>query len=299
MKELSVSAQAPRALPALVRLMRPANIVTAYADILAGCAAAGAAETREVGLLLLATTGLYGGGVVLNDVFDARLDSSERPERPIPSGAVSVRTAAVFGSFLLACGVGIAFVSSQLSGIIALATALAVILYDVWGKHQSILGPANMGLCRGLNLVLGISVAGHIPALRAPLGLVTLCYIAGITALSRGEVRGGTRTAANISIGWLAACVIVLGVLISRDPAGLVFAAPILIVMLVRIAKPFWNAFQTLEPLKIRVAIKTGVLSLIMLDASLAALYGGLWFGVGTLLLYVPAILLARLFAVT
>ena len=66
--------------------MRPANIVTAHADILAGYAAAGATNGVHLVLLLAATTGLYGGGVVFNDVFDAKLDAMERPERPFQAG---------------------------------------------------------------------------------------------------------------------------------------------------------------------------------------------------------------------
>jgi 4-hydroxybenzoate polyprenyltransferase len=79
-----------------LQMMRPANIVTAWADILVGCAIVGFVSTQGISVvipnviplvwLLLATTGLYGGGVVFNDVFDADLDRIERPERPIPSG---------------------------------------------------------------------------------------------------------------------------------------------------------------------------------------------------------------------
>lgn len=82
-----------------LRLMRPANIVTSVADILLGFAASGLVQNpffsdghfNISGLdallwLILSTIGLYGGGVVFNDVFDAELDKVERPERPIPSG---------------------------------------------------------------------------------------------------------------------------------------------------------------------------------------------------------------------
>src|SRR5690606_33216233 len=91
-----------------LRLMRPANIITAIADILAGFAVSGAAvqllspgneESMNLWIplmwLILATIGLYGGGVVFNDVFDAELDKKERPERPIPSGRASVRSASI------------------------------------------------------------------------------------------------------------------------------------------------------------------------------------------------------------
>jgi 4-hydroxybenzoate polyprenyltransferase len=300
MRELSVTAKPARiAIPAFLRLMRPANVITAYADILAGVAATGVLQPERLSWLLVATTGLYGGGVVLNDVFDAQLDSVERPERPIPSGAVTLRNASLFGGLLLAAGIGAAFLCSPVSGLVASATAIAVLLYDAWGKHQNILGPANMGLCRGLNLLLGMTVAGVWPGMRTPLGLITLCYIAGITALSRGEVRGGTRGAAHISIAWMGAWISLLVILASRTKSGLIFAAPLLVVLLIRIGGPFWAAYRTLEPQKIRLAIKTGILSLILLDAGLAALNGGLWFGLAVLLLYLPATLLAKLFSVT
>ena len=78
--------------------MRPANIVTAIADILAGIVITGYLKFPEYSLLpvfflVLASVGLYGGGVVFNDVFDADLDKIERHERPIPSGLISKQSA--------------------------------------------------------------------------------------------------------------------------------------------------------------------------------------------------------------
>ncbi|WP_257235940.1 hypothetical protein [Nostoc sp. 'Peltigera malacea cyanobiont' DB3992] len=66
-----------------LELMRPANIVTAWADILLGFAASGSgiifvqlmngeasfSILIPLAWLLLATTGLYGGGIVFNDVL--------------------------------------------------------------------------------------------------------------------------------------------------------------------------------------------------------------------------------------
>jgi 4-hydroxybenzoate polyprenyltransferase len=286
-------------MPAMLRLMRPANIVTAHADILAGYAASGSVEPWRLAALLVATTGLYGGGIVFNDVFDARLDAVERPERPIPSGLVSVRGASVLGGILLAAGVLAAFVCSPLSGAVGLATALSAVVYDRFGKHLSLLGPFNMGLCRGLNLLLGLTAAGWLNLARAPVALVTLCYIAGITSLSRGEVQGGTRTSAAIGAAWLGLGLLVLIVLIARNPVALLVAAPFFLLLAVRLAPPFWKAFHTLQPQEIRLAIRAGVLSLIVLDAGLAALFGGIWYGLATLALYIPATLLAKLFAVT
>lgn len=286
-------------MPGLLCLMRPANIVTAYSDILAGYAVAGAVNLSGLLLLLLATTGLYGGGVVLNDVFDARLDAVERPERPIPSGAISVVAAGAFGGFLLIGGVFIAWLYSPLSGTVALATAVSALLYDSWGKRRPVLGPFNMGLCRALNLSLGLTAASLTPFAHWPAALVTLGYIAGITAISRGEVRGGTRTAAAISGVWLVLSLASLVALLSPQGMSAAFALPFFALLLYRIGKPFWRAFRALSAPEIRSAVKAGVLSLIMLNACLAAAFAGPWYAIAVLLLYVPAFLLAKLFAVT
>src|SRR5690606_37006300 len=98
---------------AYFQLMRPANLVTAVADVLAGVTIAGAVtmpdRSLSIALLCLSTIGLYGGGVVFNDVFDAELDKKERPERPIPSGRISVKQATLLGLALLGTGITAAF----------------------------------------------------------------------------------------------------------------------------------------------------------------------------------------------
>ncbi len=155
----------------LLRLMRPANIVTAIADILAGVIISGYAISATsslnsllpVFLLIFTTIGLYGGGVVFNDVFDADIDKIERPERPIPSGTVSKRSATLLALFLFAMAIiAASFVDKEgfvsLPVLFAIIIAIAAVVYDKWGKHHSLLGPINMGLCRGFNLLLGMSI---------------------------------------------------------------------------------------------------------------------------------------------
>src|SRR5688572_14019874 len=93
-------------------LVRPANVLTAIADVLAGYAVAAAVgsaiEGAALAWLMISTACLYAGGVVLNDFFDRDIDAVERPERPIPSGRVAPGVAAAFGGVLLALGVAAA-----------------------------------------------------------------------------------------------------------------------------------------------------------------------------------------------
>lgn len=282
-----------------LQLMRPANVVTATADVLAGFAAAGLTNPAALPWLLLSTVGLYGGGVVLNDVFDAKLDAVERPERPIPSGRVSRRAAAALGAGLLAIGIGAAFLASLSSGGLAVLIAACVLLYDGWGKHRPIFGPVNMGACRGLNLMLGVSAAPWMLRERWYLALIPVAYIAAITAVSRGEVHGGSRRTGLLALGLLLA--VLAGLLgLTRSPAfALLPVLPFLALLAWRVLPPFWRAYREPRAECLRAAVKAGVLSLIVLDAALAAGYAGVLYGAAVLALLLLSTRLARMFAVT
>jgi len=282
-----------------LELVRPANVATALADVLAGYAVAGLGNPRALGWLLLSTACLYAGGVVLNDVFDRDIDRTERPERPIPSGRVPVSAAASLGLGLLGLGVITASLATAVSGVVAAATAGCVLMYDAWGKRQGLLGPVNMGMCRGLNLLLGVSAAPAVLTEAWPLSLLPLVYIAAVTAVSRGEVHGGRRGIAAfalISLSLVLAALLALALSRGGGPwAGVALTG----VLAWRVLPAFWGAYRTPEPGPIRHAIRTGVLSLVLLDAVIGATYGGAVYSLAIIATGLVASSLARLFAVT
>jgi 4-hydroxybenzoate polyprenyltransferase len=284
---------------AYLQLLRPANVVTALADVLAGYAVAGLPVTPALAWLLLSTACLYAGGIVLNDVFDRHLDATERPERPIPSGKISAGTAGSLGAALLFLGVAAAFGAGGAAGLMALAIAAAVVVYDAWGKHQTVLGPVNMGLCRALNLMLGVAASPQVLSTAWPLGLLPLTYIAAVTVVSRGEVRGGGRPVAWVSFGLVAGVVGALGWLALT--AGLERSWTCLIVLMLgwRVLPAFWRVTQTPDPATARLAVRTGVISLVLLDAVIAGAHAGIIYAMAVLLTGLVAARLARRFAVT
>ncbi len=287
------------ALWSYLQLMRPPNLVTAIADILAGFAVAGLVNFEALPWLLAATIGLYGGGVVLNDVFDRRLDAIERPERPIPSGRATAWGGVLLGTMLLIGGIGAAFLASVFSGVLAVLIAMCAVLYDAWGKHHAIIGPVNMGMCRGLNLLLGVSAAPVLVDEKWYLALIPVTYIAAITAISTGEVRGGKRGTGLLALGLLGAVIATL-LALTRTPAfGLVALLPFLALFAWRVVPAFWHAYLEPQPDRIRSAVKAGVLSLIVLDSAIAAGYAGPLYGAVVLALLFVAARMARLFAVT
>jgi 4-hydroxybenzoate polyprenyltransferase len=98
---------------------------------------------------------------------------------------------------------------------------------------------------------------------------------------------------------WLIGGLIVFAAVAWLEGPRAAWCVPFVAVLLFRVLGPFRRAYRTLAPEAIRTAIKTGVLSLILLNASLAAIFAGPWYAVGVLVLYLPAMLLAKLFAVT
>lgn len=294
---------------AYLELMRPANIVTALADILAGFAASGAVSLlgTQTGAnllpslmwLLLSTAGLYGGGVVLNDYFDAALDATERPERPIPSGRVSRRNAGILGAILLLIGIAAAAMVSMLSAGIAFAIALWVVTYDIYGKHHSILGPVNMGMCRGGNLLLGVSAVPVMVGQLWFLAILPVLYIAAVTTVSRGEVHGGQRRTVIVSLVFVVLVIIGLLGLGVIPEYEIIRAVPFLLVFTIAVVPAFIQAAVDPQAGHIRAAVKRGVISLILMDATLAAGFGGWVIGLVTAVLLVFSILLAKAFAVT
>ncbi|MDZ7967462.1 MAG: UbiA-like protein EboC [Nostoc sp. DedSLP03] len=296
-----------------LELIRPANIVTAWADILLGFAASGSgiiftklingeatfAILIPLAWLLLATTGLYGGGIVFNDVFDAELDAKERPNRAIPSGRVSRQNATLLGSILFAIGIIAAFQVSLLSAAIATFITLSCLLYNSLAKHHPFFGPLNMGLCRGSNLLLGVSAVPEIIGERWYLALIPVLYIAAITAISQGEVHGGkkiTGVLALLLIAIVLTAVLALGLL---EEYTAIAALPFAIFLAIRILPNFIKAAR--EPIaeNIRNAVRIGVLSLIVLDATIASGFAGLYYGLLVLILLPFSMKLAKVFAVT
>jgi 4-hydroxybenzoate polyprenyltransferase len=283
---------------AYLELVRPANVVTALADVLAGYAVVRGEALAALASLLLSTACLYAGGVVLNDVCDRRVDAVERPERPIPSGRVAARKAGFFAAVLLAAGVGAAAMASATGALAAAGVALLVITYDAAAKRHPVLGPITMGACRAATLLLGMAAVPALMPAHAPLMLLPLVYIAAVTAVSRGEVHGGGRPVASVALGAISAVIAALIVLGARAAFAL-WALPLAALLAWRVVPPFWAAYQRPNARVIRTAVRAGVLSLVVLDAAIAAAFGGLPFAVAILALGPIAAGLSRLFAVT
>ncbi len=291
------------------RLARPANLPTAAADILTGVAVAGVFSGTERNIfssavpgidilyLVFASVFLYAGGVILNDVFDYKIDAVERPERPIPSGLIPLKSAAIYGGVVLFVGIVLAFLVNSVSGWVAIALAASILLYDAVAKPYDFFGPLSMGICRGINLILGMSILGTLGYWW--MAAIPIVYIFAITLISRGEVHGENKN--HIVFAGVLYATVILAVLslafLYTD--SIVFPLLFLVLFSILVFRPLIKAHSENSPQNIKKAVMAGVLSLVVLDASIAVSFSTWWYGLLILALLPTSRALSKLFAVT
>jgi len=286
---------------AFAELMRPANVVTALSDILAGLAIVGFTfggldyQFYPALFLGLSSMCLYAGGVVFNDIFDHELDRIERPERALPSGRIKRSEAIIGGILLLSLGIFLAFWQSRFSGFIAIFVTMLALFYDWKGKHMRIFGPINMGLCRAFNLLLGMSVYELGVLEHFSVIIIPLIYIAAITLVSRGEVHGGKAITLYFA-GFLFLIVHGSQLYLAEQ---LEYALVFVLAHFVLIFRKLRIAIENPVGKNIGLTVKTGVLTLILMNAAWVA-SSGQWIMALFVLALLPVSLgLAKKFAVT
>ncbi|HZJ19925.1 MAG TPA: UbiA-like protein EboC [Pricia sp.] len=291
------------------RLARPANLPTAAADILTGVAVAGVISSAnkdvffrtvpgiDILYLVFASVFLYAGGVILNDVFDYKIDAVERPERPIPSGVIPLKLAVIYGGVALIMGIVLAFLVNSVSGWVAIALAASILLYDAVAKQYDFFGPLSMGICRGINLILGMSILGTLGYWW--MAAIPIVYIFAITLISRGEVHGENKN--HIILAGVLYATVIFAVLslafLCTD--SILFPLLFLVLFSILVFRPLIKAHSENSPQNIKKAVMAGVLSLVVLDASIAVSFSTWWYGLLILALLPTSRALSKLFAVT
>ncbi|PXY27305.1 SCO3242 family prenyltransferase [Prauserella muralis] len=256
---------------AYVQLVRAPAALTVLGDTVAGAAAAGEPLRGRRWALPLASASLYWAGMALNDWSDRELDAVERPERPIPSGRVSAGAALATGGVLTAAGLGLAgFGGGQRAARTAALLAGAVWAYDTTLKGTAA-GPLGMAACRALDVLMGARGRWRAAAGAAvALGVHTL----GVTALSGGEVHGGSPATAKAALAGTAvsASVALAGRGGSRAQrlAALAFGAG----YAATVGRAQYGAVGAPSAARIRAATAAGIHGMVPLQASLAARHG-------------------------
>ena len=195
----------PFRLRAWLELCRISNLPTVWTNVLVGCAVASGygmqlvdkegnvlpitPDWPMIGVMSLAMSLFYIGGMALNDLADADIDQRERPSRPIPSGRVSKPAALNFILTCFATGLALVWFFKPEAMVYSAILLALIVVYDFTHKRFS-LSIFLMGGCRSM-VVMAAAVGADAEVFDRTAVLLAIAlglYIVGITIIARGEV---------------------------------------------------------------------------------------------------------------
>jgi geranylgeranylglycerol-phosphate geranylgeranyltransferase len=180
------------------------------------------------GLVFLVVLLISGAGNTINDYFDVRIDSINRPDRPIPSGRATLKEALYFSYTLFSLGTLLAFWINLICGFIALFNSLLLIFYAKTLKGTPLLGNLSIGYLTGSTFLFGASVFGFeglevlfVLFLLAALAITAREIVKDIEDIEGDKVEGADTLPIRVGAkkaGYLAVFIGLLAVLLSPLP---------------------------------------------------------------------------------
>ncbi len=242
----------------LLELTRPVNAIAAGVLTLIGAFVAGGLfdATLAAGAAAGATVFATGAGNAINDYFDREIDRINRPDRPIPRGAISPRGALVFSLVLFAGSVILALALPALAIAIAVVNLLLLVAYTQVFKGLPGVGNAVVAALGGSTFLFGGAAVGNVTApgvlfVLAALSTFTREVIKDVEDLTGDREEGlntlpiaiGERPALWVGVGCLIVAVLASPIPYLLDAFGVVYllaVAPANAVML-------WAAYTSFQ----------------------------------------------------
>ncbi len=184
-----------------IRITRPLNAIMAGIAVLLGYIIAAGTLSPDAFLLIPVVTLITAAGNVVNDYCDREIDRVNRPDRPIPSGEVHVRSALIYAILLFAAGLCITILlGSPLLLAIAVFNSALLVLYAAHLKGVALIGNVAVAYLASSIFLFGGAALG----LNGLLHTLPLAGIVFLAMLSRellkdpedvpGDEVGGART---------------------------------------------------------------------------------------------------------
>jgi len=146
-----------------LQLVRPTNCVMIGFAVIVGFLVSKPAELNAAQIILGFLTGSFicAYSMSVNDIYDVEVDKVNQPERPIPSGRISLQTAVRVSLLVLAAGVAASVLSLKPAAIgIALFYALLSWLYNHRAKQTGLPGNLIVASSLAIPFIYGGVVSG-------------------------------------------------------------------------------------------------------------------------------------------
>jgi geranylgeranylglycerol-phosphate geranylgeranyltransferase len=151
-------------LVAYFQLSRPVNVLITLVSIPVACWIAGGTVSAWIFILMAGSTGalVAAGANAVNDAFDIDIDRINRPDRPLPRGALTQQDARRMWLIVSVAAIGInLFLNSAALLIVVLSIAL-LYLYSARLKRTVFIGNVIIGSMTGMAFIYGGVVVGRV-----------------------------------------------------------------------------------------------------------------------------------------
>ncbi len=281
------------------QLIRLPNLFTAASNVVAAhfIATQGSPQWSLLLLTLISSLCFYHGGMIFNDCFDIDEDKVERPNRPIPSGAISLMQGWTMVIGLMTVGLVVCFALGALPFSIALLLVVAIVVYNL-SNRSGYFGCLAMGACRLLNWCLALSVVSGF-TIYWLYALIVGIYVTALTLISRDETQAQRPQLVNycavVMLCGASLFILTLWQQNALDLWGLAILIAALVVVITRLIKLKNNYSSD----NIQAMVMFFVLGLIPLDAILVLIAGYPLFAMAIFTLLLPSRFLAKRLYVT
>ncbi|MGA9292998.1 MAG: geranylgeranylglycerol-phosphate geranylgeranyltransferase [Ignavibacteriaceae bacterium] len=145
-----------RILP-LIKICRPLNVLIVFLTvIIAGLICSDKNEIPlQTFLASVSASFIAAAGYIINDFFDIKIDSINRPGRPLASGILSTRLAIVYYATFSISGLLLAILINYTAVMIAVLTIMLLFIYSYKIKSVALLGNFSIAVLTGLTFIYG------------------------------------------------------------------------------------------------------------------------------------------------
>jgi geranylgeranylglycerol-phosphate geranylgeranyltransferase len=145
----------------LLRLMRPLNCLVMSLAVLVGASLTGLGNLQWTNLLFGAITAftLTGAAMAVNDYYDFDIDKINEPNRPIPSGQVSLKASLFTTAVLTLIGLSSALIIHIFCLLFATVAWIIMVTYTTIGKRAGFPGNLLVSACVAAPFLFGSIVA--------------------------------------------------------------------------------------------------------------------------------------------
>ncbi len=189
-------------LKGLYKISRPLTTLSGGLAVLLGGYVAGTGAWGKVALAILATWFITAAANAWNDYRDIEIDKINQPQRPLPSGMVSPRSAVLYSVIMTAISIVLAAFINPIAFAVATGSAAMLYLYSWRLKSTVLMGNAIVAAISAMSAIFGGIAAGN-PRPTLWLAVIIASAIMGREVLKtladyEGDLRQRCRTVATV-----------------------------------------------------------------------------------------------------